>query len=242
MNRKRAIAIILAGGRGTRMKTQLPKPLNLVNDKEIISWIIDAFTENKVDVGVVINPKDKNYFQKYSNKITFIYQNEPKGTGHAVIKSKKIINDYDYTFVFMGDNPFVGNDIIKNMFDNHLRTNSDCTLLSSLFKQKKFPYARIIRENGLITKFVEEIDANENELKVNELFCSQYLFKTDILMQFLKFLKPHDIKNEIYFTDILNHMILKNKKINSLIVDDWKRLIGLNTKEEISWIESQKII
>ena len=70
------------------------------------------------------------------------------------------------------------------------------------FKQKKFPYARIIRENGLITKFVEEIDANENELKVNELFCSQYLFKTDILMQFLKFLKPHDIKNEIYFTDI----------------------------------------
>ena len=64
MNRKRAIAIILAGGRGTRMKTQLPKPLNLVNNKEIISWIIDAFTENKVDVGVVINPKDKNYFQK----------------------------------------------------------------------------------------------------------------------------------------------------------------------------------
>ena len=136
MNRKRAIAILLAGGRGTRMKTQLPKPLNLVNDKEIISWIIDAFTENKVDVGVVINPKDKKNFQKYSNKVTFIYQNEPKGTGHAVIKIKKIINDYDYTFVFMGDNPFVGNDIIKNMFDDHLRTNSDCTLLSSFLTKK----------------------------------------------------------------------------------------------------------
>ena len=78
----------------------------------------------------------------------------------------------------MGDNPFVGNDIIKNMFDDHLRTNSDCTLLSSFFEQKKFPYARIMGENGLITKFVEEIDANESELKVNELFCSQYLFKT----------------------------------------------------------------
>ena len=70
MNRKRAIAIILAGGRGNRNETLSSKPLNLVYDKEII-LIIDSFTENKVDVGVVINPKDKNYFQKYSNKVTF---------------------------------------------------------------------------------------------------------------------------------------------------------------------------
>ena len=107
---------------------------------------------------------------------------------------------------------------------------------------KKFPYARVIRKNKSITKFVEEKDTNDSEFQVNELFCSHYLFKSKTLLKFLKYLKPDNKNSEIYLTDILNHLIKNNKSINSIIIKDWMHLVGLNTKEDISWIESQKIV
>lgn len=241
MNQNKALALILAAGKGTRMKSKIPKPLNLVYNKPIVSWIINFFKKENIDVGLIINPKDKEYFKDYKNSVDFIYQENPKGTGHAVIQAKKNILNYDHAFVFVGDSPFVDNKIISKMYTSHLMNNSDCTILSSIFSKKKFPYARIIRENNTITKFVEEKDANNLELKINELFCSHYLFKSKILLEFLDYLNPHKKNNELYLTDILNHLILHKKNINSIIIKDWKRLIGLNTREDIYWIESQKI-
>ena len=114
-------------------------------------------------------------------------------------------------------------------------------ILSSIFKDKKFPYARIIRKKNSIVKIVEEKDASRKELIEQELFCSHYLFKSSILLDYMKYLKPNIKTGEIYLTDILNVLLENNKKINSLIIDDWKRLVGLNTKEDILWIESQKM-
>ena len=153
MNQNKALALILAAGKGTRMKSKIPKPLNLVYNKPIVSWIINFFKKENIDVGLIINPKDKEYFKDYKNSVDFIYQENPNGTGHAVIQAKKNILNYDYTFVFVGDSPFVDNKIISKMYTSHLMNNSDCTILSSIFSKKKFPYARIIRENNTITNY-----------------------------------------------------------------------------------------
>ncbi len=69
-----------------------------------------------------------------------------------------------------------------------------------------------------------------------------YLFKSKILLEFLDYLKPHKDNDEIYLTDILNELLAKRKKINSIIIDDWVRLVGLNTKEDIAWVESKNIV
>ena len=241
MNQNKALALVLAAGNGTRMKSKIPKPLNLVYNKPIISWVINFFKKENIDVGLIINPKDKQYFKDYKNLVSFIYQKNPNGTGHAVMQAKKIISNYDNTYVFVGDSPFVDNKIIAKMYASHLMDNSDCTILSSIFFEKAFPYARIVRKNGSIIKFVEEKDANKIELKINELFCSHYLFKSKILLEFIDYLKPDQKNNEIYLTDILNNLVSSKKNINSIVIEDWKRLVGLNTKEDISWIESQKI-
>ena len=242
MNQNKTLALILAAGRGVRMKSNIPKCLNQVFQKPILSWLFDAFSKNDIDLGIIINPLDKKYFLQYEGKVKFIYQNEPLGTGHAVQQAKKEINQYDQVFVFVGDSPFVNHNILKKMLKDHELNFSDCTILTSLFIEKKFPYARVIRTNGRISRIVEEKDASETELKSFELFGSHYLFKSNILLEFLDLLKPDKDNNEIYLTEILNHLIVKNKKINSLIIEDWIKLIGLNTKEDISWIESQKII
>ena len=241
MNHNKVLALILAAGRGTRMKSEIPKPLNLVYNKPIISWIINSFKKENIDIGLIINPKDEDHFKDYKNQVNFIYQKYPRGTGHAVIQAKKIINKYNSTFVFVGDSPFVNKHIISRMYNSHLENKSHCTILSSNFIEKKFPYARIIRKNKSIIKVVEQKDATDLELKIDELFCSHYLFESKLLLDYLNCLKPHKNNNEIYLTDILNHILLNKKNINSIIIKDWKSLVGLNTKEDISWIESQKI-
>ena len=96
--------------------------------------------------------------------------------------------------------------------------------------------------NKNVVKIVEEIDANDKELQINELFCSHYLFKSKVLSNFLNQLKQNSKTGEIYLTDILNHIIVDKKNIGSIIVDDWKELVGLNSIEDIKWAELQKMI
>ena len=223
MNQSNSLAIILAAGKGTRMNQKVPKPLVKVYQRPIISWIIDSFKINNIDIAVIINPKQESFFEEYNNEAKFVYQKNQRGTGHAVMQASNIIKHYKYVYVFVGDSPFIGQEIIASMYHEHISTNSDVTILSSIFKDKKLPYARIVRDNKKnIKKIIEEIDANNEELKINELFCSHYLFKSKILSNYLLRLKANSKTNEIYFTDILNEMIIDNKNINSIIISDWK--------------------
>ena len=242
MNQNKVLALVLAAGRGTRMGSNIPKPLNLVFGKPIISWIISSFKKNNIDIALIINPKDKFFFSKFDKDVHFIFQDNPNGTGHAVKQAVDIISKYNHTFIFVGDSPFVNHKLIIQMYNSHMNNNSDCTIISSLFINRKFPYARVVRKKKNIVKVVEEKDANELEYKLNELFGSHYLFKSKILLEFLDYLKPHKDNDEIYLTDILNELLEKRKKINSIIIDDWVRLVGLNTKEDIAWVESKNIV
>ena len=149
MKQKNNLAIILAAGKGSRMKKNIPKPLNKVYDKPILNWIVSTFRNCNTDIAVVINPDKKKKFNKYNNDVSFIYQKNPLGTGHAVIQAKKLIEKYNKVFVFVGDSPFITSSIIKKMLLLHNKENADCSILSSSF-QKKFPYARIIRKNKRI--------------------------------------------------------------------------------------------
>tara|TARA_B100000575_G_scaffold174492_1_gene139866 strand:+ start:591 stop:1316 length:726 start_codon:yes stop_codon:yes gene_type:complete len=238
----KSVAIILAAGKGSRMKNSVPKPLIEVFNKPMIEWIIDKFNELNIDVIVVINPKDESFFKKYTN-IKLVYQIEQRGTGHAVQQAISAVDNYESVFVFVGDSPFVKKNKIESMLSYHNLDNNDVTILSSIFKNKFFPYARVIRcrKNNKIRKIIEEFEASKDELLVKELFCSHYLFKTKILKKYLPKLVENSQKKEIFFTDILNFLINDNKKVESVLVSNWKSLVGLNSKEDIDWIESQEM-
>ena len=243
MNQSNSLAIILAAGRGTRMKSQIPKPLMHVNKKPILYWLIEDFKKNNIDISVVINPEDKDYFRDLSNQVFFVFQNKPKGTGHAVQQAVELFDKYNYIYVFVGDCPYIGKENIALMLDEHIKKNNDITILSAIFKQKQFPYARIIRnKEGVIKSCIEELDATSEQKKIQELFGSHYLFKSDILEKYLFYLTPNIKSKEIYFTDIINELIKDKKEVCSLLINDWRRLVGLNTKEDIEWIESQNMI
>ncbi|MAV64764.1 MAG: hypothetical protein CBC84_002130 [Pelagibacteraceae bacterium TMED124] len=242
MNSIRALSIILAAGRGSRMNVSKPKPLTEIYGKPILSFIQEGFIKNKIDNCIVINPKDKDFFKMYEKQCVFVYQDRPKGTGDAVIQAYDLIKMYDYTYVFVGDSPFIDSILIKRMLTECKKGNCDSLILTSIFN-KKFPYARVIRNKaGNITKITEEIDASKKELLVNELFCSHYLFKSEILIKYLPKLRKNKKNRETYLTCILDKLISDNKKIGSIVVNDWRKLVGLNTKEDVYWAKSQKIL
>ena len=243
MNQSSSLAIVLAAGKGTRMNQEIPKPLVPINGKPIISWIVKSFADNDIDTALVVNPKDKKYFKSFDKDVGLVFQEKQKGTGHAVLQALELILKYRYIYVFVGDSPFIGSDIILDLYDEHTKSNSDVTILTSIFDNKKFPYARIIRNSKKdIIKVVEELSANEKEKKIDELFGSHYLFKSKILIKYLTQLEPNKVNGEIYFTDILNVVIADDLKVKSLKITDWRKLVGLNSMEDIKWAESQKIL
>lgn len=243
MNQSSSLAIVLAAGKGTRMNQEIPKPLVPIKGKPIISWIVKSFADNDIDTALVVNPKDKKYFKSFDKDVGLVFQEKQKGTGHAVLQALELILKYRYIYVFVGDSPFIGSDIILDLYDEHTKSNSDVTILTSVFDNKKFPYARIIRNSKKdIIKVVEELSANEKEKQVGELFGSHYLFKSKILIKYLTQLKPNKINGEVYLTDILNEVIADDLNVKSLKIIDWRKLVGLNSMEDIEWAESQKIL
>lgn len=243
MNQSSSLAIVLAAGKGTRMNQKIPKPLVPISGNPIILWIVKSFADNDIDTAIVINPKDKKFFKSFDKDVKLVFQEKQKGTGHAVLQALKLISLYKYTYVFVGDSPFIGADIISDLYTEHIKSNSDITILTSVFNDKKFPYARIVRNSKTdIIKVVEEISANEQEKQVDELFGSHYLFKSKILIKYLTQLKPNKINGEVYLTDILNEIIADDLNIKSLKITDWRKLVGLNSMKDIEWAESQKIL
>jgi bifunctional N-acetylglucosamine-1-phosphate-uridyltransferase/glucosamine-1-phosphate-acetyltransferase GlmU-like protein len=233
-------ALILAAGKGTRMRSDLPKPLVPINKKPIIEYITEAFEKAGVnDIGIIVGYKAGLMKSELKSKYTFIDQPEQKGTAHAVRCAENLIdwkgND---VFVFVGDSPLITSESIRNLLQHHKKTKADCTLLTSDFKMK-LPYARIIRnKEGKLIKFVEEKNASAEELKITELLSSHFLFKGDSLFGYLDQIRPDAKNGEYYLTDIINIFLAEGMKVETVNIPEYEELVGLNTPEDVNWAQN----
>jgi bifunctional N-acetylglucosamine-1-phosphate-uridyltransferase/glucosamine-1-phosphate-acetyltransferase GlmU-like protein len=233
-------ALILAAGKGTRMRSELPKPLVPVNNKPIIEYITHALEKAGVDdIGIIVGYKSELVKSSLNSRYRFIDQPEQKGTAHAVRCAERSIdwkgND---VFVFVGDSPLISSESIQSLLKHHKETQADCTLLTSDFKMK-LPYARIIRnKEGKLIKFVEEKNANPEELKITELLSSHFLFKGNSLFGYLDQIQPDAKNGEFYLTDIINIFLEKGMRVETVSIPEYEELVGLNTPEDVRWAEN----
>jgi bifunctional N-acetylglucosamine-1-phosphate-uridyltransferase/glucosamine-1-phosphate-acetyltransferase GlmU-like protein len=139
--------------------------------------------------------------------------------------------------VFVGDSPLIKARTIRKLLDHHIKTKADCTFLTSDFKMD-LPYGRVVRDaKGNLLKCVEEKNANEEELKIRELLSSHFVFKGDSLFKFIHDLKPDPDNNEYYLTEILEIFIKNGLQVETLIIDNYEELVGLNSPEDLAWAE-----
>lgn len=234
-----SIALILAAGKGTRMRSVLPKPLVPFSGTPIVNHLINAFHQAGIgEVHLVVGHEAELVQSTIGNSVGYVYQREQKGTGHAVLQSHDLLDWKGKSiFVFVGDSPLVTADSIQALEKAHIEKGAACTFLTAHFGIDQ-PYARVIKDaNGKLTACIEELDATEDQKKIKELLSSHFIFNADLLFEYLPKIQPHPRNGEYYLTDIIGLFLKDGLKVETLTIEDYRQLVGLNTPEDIAWAE-----
>lgn len=236
---KQSIAILLAAGKGTRMRSHLPKPIVPLHGKPIVSYLIDSFRKAKIEeIYLVVGHGAKEVKNELGDDVSYVLQKEQKGTAHAVQQaSESVIWHNKNVFVFVGDSPLIKAETIQALEQHHIESDASCTFLTALFPID-LPYARVIKDKyGNLITCVEEKNANSEQLHVRELLSSHFIFKGENLFLYLKEIQADKQNGEFYLTDIIQILLQKGLGVETLLIDDYKQLVGLNTPEDIQWAE-----
>ncbi len=235
-----SIAIILAAGKGTRMRSALPKPIVPFMEKPMVSYVIDSFRNAGInDICLVVGNGADEVKKAIGDSVTYVYQAEQKGTAHAVKQTQDALSWHGKNiFVFVGDSPLISSQTISLLLHHHQQTNSSCTFLTAIFPID-LPYARVIKNNkGQLIACVEEKNADPEQLKIRELLSSHFIFKGDDLFTYIDQVEPDKDNQEYYITDMISLLLAKGLKVETLLIENYKELVGLNTPEDLEWAQA----
>lgn len=231
-------AIILAAGKGTRMKSKYPKVIHKVCGKEMVNHVINVSQKSGVNDIVVILGHESDVVKERLPKGSMIaMQTEQLGTGHAVKMAKEYINDEDIIVVLCGDTPLIKEDTLKRLFAYHLENEYHATVLTTKVDNPT-GYGRIIRDNNEdLLKIVEQKDANEEEKAVKEINSGIYCFNGKSLRESLDLIDNNNAQGEYYLTDTIYIMRDRGQKVGAYNGSTIEELMGVNSRVELSKAE-----
>lgn len=236
--------IILGAGKGTRMKSDLPKVMHKIAGREMLNMVIDeAKTINPQNITIVISDEMTNYQKQITQNhsdldINFAIQIERKGTGHAVIEAVKTIKNLgEKVIILYGDSPLIGSDTIKKMSEK--LDNFDLCILG-FDETKPNKYGRlVIDKNGSLEKIVEFKDANESEQNI--ILCNSGIVAVNgkKLDNLLSKITNNNASNEYYLTDIVE-IAGKEGYSKTYLKTDGFEVLGVNSKVDLANLENIK--
>ena len=229
-------AIILAAGEGSRMKSNTPKVLQILSDKTLLQHVIDATTPLEAKLNVVIGHKGDLVIKAINNQsINWVTQKEQLGTGHAVQQVMPDIGDDSMCLVLYGDVPLIQSTTLSALIA--AAKDSGFALLSAVLANPH-GYGRIKRnKREEIVAIIEQKDASENELLINEINTGIMAVKSSLLRNYLDDLTPNNSQGEFYLTDIVKIASANNVNISSCICDNVADVMGVNDKVQLAELE-----
>ena len=226
-------AIILAAGKGTRMKTDLPKCAFPILEKPMINYIMDALDKTKVDKRIVVVGHKKEVFYELLNDVIFAEQVNQLGTADAVKAALDYIDDEGITLIIPGDTPLINYEKINSLIEIELTLKKDLALLTTILDDPT-GYGRIVREDGKIVRIAEENDAYTDEKQIKEVNTGIMVAKNSFLKEAIYKINNKNSKKEYYLTDIVNF----TDDITSIILDHNEILYGINDLYTLSVVEN----
>ena len=229
-------AVILGAGKGTRMKSELPKVFHKILDKPLLQYVIETVQKlfpQKICIVVGYNKQViLDYFKDWN--LCFVSQDEQLGTGHAVAQAESdLANFRGSLLVLNGDMPLIKEETLKKLVAFHHERKSKATVLTAQLKDPG-AFGRIVRdEQGRILKIVERKDASAEELKLNEINTGTFCFDAQTLFETLKKVTPENAQKEYYITDTIELLKTEGQPVFAFLTEDEKEAIGVNTKEEL---------
>lgn len=232
-------AVILAAGKGTRMKSALPKVLHPICGQPMLYYPLEAarlagFKQLKVVVG----HRAEQVIEAFSDEdLIWIKQTEQLGTGHALMCAADSLRGYSGSLLLhCGDVPLLKPETLQQLQSYHSQQQAAVTVLTAQMPNPH-GYGRIIRDGEQILEIVEEKDASEEQRQVTEINAGTYLFDADFVLSALKGLNKNNSQGEYYLTDIVAAAVAAGKKTRALCVEDPTEVMGINDRCQLAEAE-----
>jgi len=234
--KKNIAVIILAAGKSTRMKSEVPKVLHPLCGRPMLGYCLDLVAGLKPKQVVAVLGYKQELARKIIPKgVKIVIQKKLIGTADAVKAGLSALKSFKGTvLVLYGDNPLLKKETLKKLLNYHLENNVDATLLTADLK-KPSGYGRIIRDKYFsICGIVEEKDADEVQKDIKEINTGIMAFKKDKLDGNLKYIRPNNRKKEYYLTDIIEILAKNNYLVDGIKDEDAQEALGINTRAELA--------
>ena len=229
-------AIILAAGKGTRMRSQRAKVLHHVCGRPIIRYVVAAVTAlDPAEIIVVVgNDADDVKAALSDTKVRFVKQSEQLGTGHALLQARGHINA-STLLVLPGDIPLVTAAVLTPLVAEHQRMGADLTVLSMILSDPG-AYGRVVRDaNNRPVRIVEARDAGPDELKITEVNTGVYCLRNEpFLWEALSGLGAENTQGEYYLTDLVARYAAAGKRVHGVLAADACSVVGVNSRVDLA--------
>ncbi len=228
-------SVILAAGKGTRMRSLIPKVLHTVSGREMLLHVLDSVTETRPHISaIIIDPDSSGIEQVIGNGATLITQQEQLGTGHALLQGKSHLKSQtDHILVINGDLPLITGTTLQRMMEHHISTEAVMTFLTSPVPESR-GLGRVVRSaDGQVIKIIEDIEATEAERDGSEVCAGAYSFNESWLWSSLEKLEIHD-SGEYYLTDLAQMASSQGRRVETLQPDDSSEALGVNDRIDLA--------
>ena len=236
--------IILAAGKGTRMKSGKAKVLHKILGKPMVMYVVE--TAKRVAGNNVIlvlgNQADKVreiVSEKENDELIYAIQKDQLGTGHAVLCALPYIPEHiEDVVILCGDVPLLSSDTVIRLIDDHSKAKRDISLLA-VEVDNPTGYGRVILDEDLhVSKIIEEADTTDEQKRIKTINAGIYCVKKEFLLNSLWKIKSDNAQSKLYFTDIVEIGYKKKKVVGLLAGRDYEEIIGVNSYEDLMTAEA----
>lgn len=239
-------AIVLAAGKGTRMKSDLPKPLHAVRGRTLLAWVVHALEGVDLDnVAVVVgHGRDQvvaSLDASFDRPFLYAEQLSQRGTGDAAAVGlaeldlfDNSFSDNDHVIVVPGDTPLLTADTVAALVESHIASGAAATVVTAVLDDPT-GYGRILRsDNGAVASIIEQRDASEDQRSIREINGGMYCFRRSLLAPALRLISTDNAQGEMYLTDAIGVLVEAGHPVHGFIADPVE-ISGVNDRSQLGF-------
>ncbi|MBI3080906.1 MAG: NTP transferase domain-containing protein, partial [candidate division NC10 bacterium] len=231
------VAVVMAAGAGTRMKSGRAKVLHLVLGRPMVTYVLELCQRLEVKRTLVVVGYQAEAVKEAcaGAPVEFVLQAEQRGTAHAVLQAAEALKGFDGTIlVLSGDVPLLKEETVRALLTHHERKRAAATMLTATLPDPT-GYGRVIRgRGGRALRVVEEVEASPRERKVKEINAGLYGFAAPALLKALTEVRASRVKGELYLPEVLAALQRRRQKVEALRAAESAEVLGINTRAELA--------
>jgi len=232
------VAVIMAAGKGTRMKSKLPKVMHSLAGKPLIEHVLDTLNQVGIERPLVIVGHGREVVEaRINERAEIVEQIEQLGTGHAVMQVLPYLEDAQTVLVLSGDQPLLKPETLQALIELHEAQGVSATVLTAHMDQP-FGYGRIIENDENSFKIIEEKDATLDERQIKKINTGTYCFKGSALKEALTKITNQNTQGEYYLTEVFDVLLKNGEKMLTYCTSDNHEALGINSRGQLAEAEA----